>query len=333
MGKSLVLLFDGTWNRYKDRTNVTRMKESILAQDAAGREQRCYYDSGVGTHWYDWLSGGAFGRGLSHNIKQGYAWLGQHYQPGDDIYVFGFSRGAYTARSLVGMIRKCGVLKEVSEYRIEQAYTAYRNKAAAPDAASITTFRKAYSHEPRVKFIGVWDTVGALGIPVSHVPFSRDYYRWHDTELSKIVDFAYHALALDEQRRDYQVTVWSKRKPENVDVEQRWFIGAHANVGGGYPFDPLPNIPLRWLQDQAEGCGLTLGAKQQIGVWDHKAPPVDSFSKFMLGVYKFFKPRYTRPFGSGVNETVDASVWKRWREDAGYRPPTLAAHPDRPAAK
>jgi uncharacterized protein (DUF2235 family) len=333
MAKRIVLLFDGTWNNRRDRTNVVRMRESIATSGQDDPGQPTFYDEGVGTHWYDRFTGALFARGLSENIRQGYQRLARKFDPGDAIFVFGFSRGAYTARSLVGLIRKCGVLKSASDSMVEQAYDLYRDKRIAPGDREAQEFRSAQSHETRVRFIGVWDTVGRVGIPVSHVPFSRDYYTWHDTALSKIVDYAYHAIAVDERRKDYEVAVWTVKKDENIEVEQKWFIGAHANVGGGYdktPPDSLPNAPLRWIQDKAEAAGLRLRSKVQAGATDHLAEINDSFREFMFGIYRIFKNPYDRPYGTGVNESVHDSVWQRWKDMPQYRPRTLSEHPDRP---
>lgn len=333
MGRKVILLFDGTWNNRKDKTNVVRMRDSIASTGQDDPAQPCFYDEGVGTRWHNRITGALFARGLSRNIQQGYQWLARKFKPGDEIYVFGFSRGAYTARSSVGLIRKCGVLRNPSDAMVEEAYNLYRDKNVAPADAAATAFRSRHSHETRVKFIGVWDTVGKVGIPVSHVPFSTDYYTWHDTALSKIVDYAYHAIAVDEYREDYDVAVWTERKNENLEVEQKWFAGAHSNVGGGYdkkPPDTLPNLPLLWIQDKAAATGLTLRSKVRVGTGDHLAEIDNSFKKFMFGIYRFFKPPYTRQFGKGVNETVHESVWRRWKE-TDYRPSVLLKHPGRPA--
>lgn len=330
MSRRIVLLFDGTWNDESSKTNVYRTMKAIRSTGSSDPEQPLFYDEGVGTNWYDRVTGGAFGRGLSANIRQGYQWLCQTYRPGDEVFVFGFSRGAYTARSLVGLIRKCGLVQEPSKARVAEAYGYYRDKNLHPDSDQLQAFREQHSRTIRIHFIGVWDTVGALGVPFSRVPFSRDYYRWHDTELSKIVDYAYHAVAIDENRKDYATAVWTVQKPANKDVEQRWFIGAHANVGGGYGNDSLANRPLRWLQDKAEACGLVLNGKIEVGPEDHLAPVVDSYSEFMFGLYKRFRPRFHRAFGTGVNETVDPTVWDRWQNDSNYRPETLLEHPERP---
>jgi uncharacterized protein (DUF2235 family) len=330
MARNLILLFDGTWNNKRTRTNVIGMRESIRTSGRGDAQQPVFYDEGVGTKWYNRLSGGAFGRGLSENIQEGYAWLSRRCVRDDAIYVFGFSRGAYTARSLVGLIRKCGLLNAVTDETIRQAYDLYRDKSVHPDDPKAVEFRAKHSRETRVRFIGVWDTVGALGIPISQVPFSRDFYQWHDTELSKIVDYAIQAVAVDEHRKDFGVTLWSKLKPDNVKVEQRWFAGAHSDVGGGEG-GALPKLALRWLQDMAEEAGLVLKEKVQIDPQHALGPISDSFGSFMFGIYKLFKKRYHRAFGSGVNEVVDESVWQRWRADPAYRPPSLANHPQRPA--
>lgn len=330
MARNLVLLFDGTWNNRKDETNVLRMRESIDSRGEDDPRQPCRYLTGVGTSWHNWLTGGLFGRGLSENIREGYAWLGREHRPGDHIYVFGFSRGAYSARSCVGFIRKCGLLYDVGEASVEKAYELYRNKDVAPEDFEAVAFRAANSREVRVRFIGVWDTVGALGIPVARIPFSSDYYRWHDTRLSKIVDRAYHAIAVDERREDYKPAVWTERKPaETEEVEQRWFIGAHANVGGGYdkePPDCLARTALRWIQDKAEAAGLALRAKAEVAADDCLAQVNDAYREFAFGMYKWFKRPYDRRFGEGVNETVDLSVWERWKKMPEYRPGSLCRH-------
>jgi uncharacterized protein (DUF2235 family) len=346
-----VLLFDGTWNKPESNTNVERLRRLIAKRDAAGVEQIVDYIPGVGvTQGLKHLLGGAFGYGLSGNVMEGYRRLCETWQPGDDVYLFGFSRGAYTARSLGGLIRKCGLLKHGADGRIAKAaissaYDFYRDTAIQPDDPAALKFRAQHSVEIGIHFIGVWDTVGALGIPdtASWFPFARASYQFHDTELSKIVKYAYQALALDEHRADFAPTVWTRnpdsvkpgetltsKKLEQIEIEQRWFIGAHADVGGGNDRDgagrkpdPLPELPLAWLQQKAIGAGL---ACDEIFVPSSDADtgvPRDSYAEFMYGIYKEFKPPFDRTLGLGVNETVDNSVWQRWHADASYRSPSL----------
>src|SRR3990172_11220547 len=145
--KRLVVLSDGTWSNKRDRTNVIRFRESIATTGQDDPLQPCFYDSGVGTHWYDRFTGALFGRGLSIKIRQDYSWLCEKYSPGDEILVFGFSRGAYTARSLVGLIRKSGLLNAPTPELVQQAYDLYRNKDFSADSSDAMNFRSHHSRE------------------------------------------------------------------------------------------------------------------------------------------------------------------------------------------
>jgi len=340
----LVLLFDGTWNDPQDRTNVYRLARDIFDHDPHGVRQRFYYEPGVGTRQWERLAGGAFGMGLSRNLQNGYDWLVRHHVQGSEIFVFGFSRGAYTARSLVGMIRKCGLLRVSTPGLVKQAESLYRDKQAAPDDACCRDFRQRYSREVEIHFIGVWDTVGALGIPGTNFS-EHGRYAWHDTELSSIVRRAYQAVALDEHRKAYDVALWThargQKKPGQQEVEQRWFIGAHANVGGGYRmegggFDPLASLAYRWICDRAVAAGLSMFTPEPLAD-AHLAEPRDSYREFMRGFYRRYRSfrdrggdgQHYRRFDHdheghpAVGVSVDPSVWQRWRGDSGYRPATL----------
>lgn len=361
--RRLVLLFDGTWSKPESNTNVDRLVQLIAPRDAAGVEQLVNYIPGVGvqpglTH----LLGGAFGYGLAGNVLDGYRWLCATWQAGDELYLFGFSRGAYTARSLGGMIAKCGLLKrrgdaQISAAEISAAYDFYRDTTHQPGDPTAVAYRVAHSNAVDIHYIGVWETVGALGIPdtASWFPFSRKRYRFHDTELSKIVKYAYQALALDEHRADFAPALWTRnpytlqpgetltsKKREQVEIEQRWFIGSHSDVGGGNDCDgagrkpdPLPDLPLAWLQHKAVACGLA-GSKAFVPIADAwTGVPRNSYVEFMGGLYQRFKSPANRVLGESINETIDASVWQRWQADAGYRSPTLvqalsAGHATRP---
>jgi uncharacterized protein (DUF2235 family) len=349
--RKLVLLFDGTWNKPESNTNVERLRQLIAPRDSTGSEQVVNYLPGVGvspglTH----LLGGAFGYGLSGNVMDGYRWLSETRQPGDEIYLFGFSRGAYTARSVGGMIRKCGLLNRradgsVTTADVSRAYDFYRDTGTKPDDPAAQDFRRSYSVEIDIHFIGVWDTVGSLGIPDtgSWFPYARSRYEFHDTELSKIVKCAYQALSLDEHRADFAPAVWTRnpfnlrpgenrtsKKQEQIDIEQRWFIGSHSDVGGGNDSDgagrkpdPLPDIPLAWLQSKAIAAGLACSRLVTPAPDADMGVPRNSYAEFMFGIYKAFKPPFDRILGTGVNEIVDESVWDRWQIDASYRSSSL----------
>jgi hypothetical protein len=218
-------------------TNVSRFHRSVAAAGPDGTEQVTRHNEGVGTHWYDELVGGAFGTGLDHHILAGYRYLVDTYQDGDEVFVLGFSRGAYTARSLVGMVRNCGLLRPRASWwtptpvMVGIAYGIYRTRSDGPDSAAAQDFRSKYAQEISIKFLGVWDTVGALGIPTHWAQtLNMDYYQFHDTRLSKIVENAYQAAALDEHREDYSVCLWDPSGPPGQTIEQRWFAGAHATA-------------------------------------------------------------------------------------------------------
>ena len=349
--RRLVLLFDGTWSKPESDTNVERLRRLIVPRDGAGIEQRVNYIPGVGVqpgigHWF----GGAFGYGFSDTVRDGYRWLCNNWQAGDELYLFGFSRGAYTARSLGGMICKCGLLRRnrttpISDDDVSAAYAFYRDPRSKPHGPATLSLRARHSIEIAIHYIGVWETVGLLGIPdiAAWFPFSRARYRFHDTELSRLVRYAYQALALDEHRADFAPALWTRnpcqlapgesctmKKREQLEVEQRWFIGAHGDVGGGYAHDgagrtpdPLPDIPLAWLQRKAMGCGLACNELFVPAADAWTGVPRNSYAEFLFGLYKWFRRPVNRVLGTSINETIDSSVWQRWFADAGYRPPSL----------
>ncbi len=331
MSRFRVLLFDGTWSHRRDRSHIARLAE-LFEQTAGSSQVSVWYDPGVGTSWYSRLTGGLFGWGLTRNILQGYRHLAESWVEHEEIALFGYSRGAYTARSLVGMLRKSGLMREPSEKSLEDAYRLYRNQEIAPDDREARAFRERWSREVRIAFLGVFDTVGALGIPAPHVPFGRSYYRWHDTELSKIVRRAYHAVALDETRPDYAPTLWAaKEKPEQEEVEQRWFVGVHGTIGGGYgDGDGLSLYSLGWMTERIRRAGLPVREPPRPSPEDLRRPLPDPFAGAIWKSYRLVRGAQPRVFGHGHREVVDPSVWERWRQDPSYRPAPLRDHPGRP---
>jgi uncharacterized protein (DUF2235 family) len=330
--KRIAICFDGTWNKPADEslpadksveTNVCRFYESISDKGADGARQVKWYDAGVGSQWYDRYIGGAIGAGLEFNIVQGYEFLAKTYEDGDEVYVIGFSRGAYTARSLVGMVRNCGLIypKHLA-VRVPMAYGIYRTRDDKADSITAKLFRSAFSRDAKIKFIGVWDTVGALGVPVDILKdVNMKFYEFHDTKLSDIVENAYHAVAIDEHRLDYDVCLWNPETTAAQTLEQRWFTGAHCDVGGGYNDRRLSDLTLRWMQDRAGALGLgveklAVSPKNYLGAW------TDSYGQFLRGVYARKIPRHYRSIGATKfgNETIDESVALRRKDDRDYEP-------------
>ena len=384
--KRLVLCFDGTWNTPEDETNVSRLYAEVADAHGGCPDQLKFYDAGVGTTLGSKLAGGMFGRGLDRNILEGYAWLvnqfvrdagpplaeadGEAFDPGPQIFLFGFSRGAYTARSLAGMLNRCGLVRREligpdpatpDTALVRDAWKLYRQENTAGGEARLRDpwlgFRTRHCLTVKVGFLGVWDTVGALGIPMARnapLPISRGY-EFHDVKLGRIVERGFHAVAIDEQREDFQVTLWDGVHPgARTTVEQRWFPGAHANVGGGYQDDMLPDPPLKWMAERAievglefnneftsrlagAGCKASLPADFELRGDEYLGPVRDSYAEFAFGLYRAFRVmklagRYEREMlVNGVNETIDATAHKKWAADTGYRPANFAAagRPDR----
>jgi uncharacterized protein (DUF2235 family) len=311
--KRIVICADGTWNapptrrgHAADATNVWLLYQLIPPAARDGKPQLAYYHPGVGNGGpFDRLLGGMFGLGLSRNVLDCYRFIVEHYAPGDSLYLFGFSRGAYTVRSLAGLMRNCGIIDraklpagEERERVIRAAYRLYRGRGDgnAPVADRAVAFRARHAHpDCRITCIGVWDTVGSLGIPVGLLGrLSQYWFGFHDVTLSSWVDRGFHAVAIDERRRPFLPTLWQQQpaaRAEGQVVEQAWFTGVHADVGGGYAGTEreLANVTLRWMINRvSRWCGLGLdpsplaaGAPSEIALHDSLkwyylllAPPV-----------------------------------------------------------
>jgi uncharacterized protein (DUF2235 family) len=268
--KRIVVCCDGTWNRpdAESPTNVAKMALAVADTDGE-TPQLVLYHRGVGTGRFDRVRGGAFGWGLSRNVRDCYRFVVEHFEPGDELFFFGFSRGAYTARSTVGLIRNAGILLREHLDRVDAAYSLYRDRGETrrPGGIEATLFRRSFSHDDiAVRFVGVWDTVGALGIPGVPKRLCGRLWAFHDTELSSKVALAYQALAIDERRRPFVPSLWH-RKPDDAGVlEQRWFAGVHSDIGGGYPDCSLAEITLWWMAGKAREAGLALKPDHLVGV-------------------------------------------------------------------
>jgi uncharacterized protein (DUF2235 family) len=334
--KRLILCCDGTWNKADQvqdgtpcPTNVVKLAYRIAKHAENGMPQVILYDQGVGTgNSIDRLTGGAFGEGLEDNIYRAYRFLIANYEPGDEIWLFGFSRGAFTARSIAGVIRKCGILSRVAVQHYVKAVELYRMSEVHPDDPTAVNFRSQFSccgTDPiKIRFIGVWDTVGALGIPLAGLRgLNRRDYTFHDTALSGTVELAYHALALDEHREPFVPSLWMEKRKPNQTIEQMWFPGVHSDVGGGYPETAISDITLEWMMEKARSAGLAL---DPLALAAHPLSPNptgvlhDSRSlpyKFMRGI--------DRPIDTSGSQFVHPSALARWDADPNYCPKNLLA--------
>ena len=305
----IAIFCDGTWNSptIEQPTHVVRLFEATAKTNA----QQSHYFEGVGADDGQpgfvakalmKLGGGAFGWGLNDHIKAAYRQLCEQYEAGDEVFVFGFSRGAYTARSLVGMIRKCGIVADPTEQNIEKAFRLYRMRGAEhhPDMLKVLSARRSLSphvatsqadldwrtvtpwpdngrhHIIRIAYVGVWETVGGLGMPAPLLgPVAKLWNRkfeFHDTSLTSLVASARHAVALDERRVFYKPALWDNLeasreggglnkgdRSETRPYQQLWFIGDHAIVGGSSRKSrALAGEALEWIAKGAQEAGLEI---------------------------------------------------------------------------
>ena len=355
--KRLVFNFDGTWNRLDAvcPTNVVLTAESILPIDPSGVAQLNYYDQGVGTDRGDRLRGGVFGRGLTRNLTDAYRNLVFNYTPGDEIFIFGFSRGAFSARSFAGLIRNSGIVRREHAGKTFRAVELYRSRKPgdAPSGREAAEFREAYAHPPaQIAYLGVWDTVGALGIPnyYSIARFFNRKHAFHDCSLSSSVRSARHAVAIDETRRTFEPTLWDNFEQLNRErgkdpaaddapYQQKWFSGVHSAVGGGTPSRGLSDHALEWVWEGARRAGLALDSSPDSRLYslqpDFTQPldgtdPAAAAAKRRLAVSVWRQA----PRANGPGEVVHVSVSarRRWHApverlpgNAPYRPGALRA--------
>ncbi len=401
--KRLLICLDGTWNNRTTSTNVFHLYNLAAETDARGVRQLRYYDEGVGTGVLDRVSGGAFGFGLDENVIQAYEWLVEQYDEGDEIYITGFSRGAYTARSLGGFIMKCGLLRRGAPLTVEQLWDGYRvlGRRSGPHASppksqwtrivgkEVRPYRSLidlkwdtghvkvtdpnptekllieWSRRTPIECIGVFDTVGAMGLGALGIPGLRsEEMAYHNTNPSKLIKHGYHALAIDERRFSFRPNLWRRFRAEDLasaeveawsTYEQRWFTGAHANVGGGYADNPLSLFSLAWMAGRMADLGLafkSLPVRPAIqtclpllkSLDGYKPYLRDSYGEFLGGFWKLltFGLGYDRPIAApprvttrytleSLNETIDPSVREFWEAEPSYRPRNLQKYLSRAA--
>lgn len=262
MSKRIVYCSDGTWQSPLKNTNVYRIYKAL----SVSADQVTYYDDGIGADamGLDRFVQGAFGRGLVQKVIDGYTKISHVYEEGDEVYIFGFSRGAYTARSLAGMIAACGVPRgRFSDDCVSKAFAAYRDPVHR--TSLLADLKTCGLADVCIRMVGVWDTVGSLGIPAIFGAVDQKAYGFLDTRLNPDVKNAYHALAIDEQRAQFSATLWDETNlAPGQTIEQVWFAGCHSDVGGGTPMGStvdgatrLSDIPLAWMITKAKALGLT----------------------------------------------------------------------------
>lgn len=384
MPKNIVFCADGTWNGPEDQTgksivdaddnageltgdtvtNVVKFyanlagrptletlmlhneQEKLLSDTAGKTLQVAKYLHGVGDSRNVAMQvlGGVFGVGVLARIVRGYTFISRHYQPGDAIYILGFSRGAYTARALAGMIARVGLL-DPQRYDVNDKEASYRRGVAAwhhSKGMTLTGNSTAISLANRfldfvesfvargvlsntdlianvpIKAVGVWDTVGSMGMPLYLRDRRYDIFHFTDTKLSDKVERGFHAMAIDERRADFPVTPWERRS----GIEQVWFLGAHADVGGGYveTESRLSDVALQWMMHKLTDVGVRF------------ATPLTRVPNCQFDTQAIHMPWGNPPFNflaktprkPLLEDTFHSSVCERWKSDASYRPQALS---------
>jgi uncharacterized protein (DUF2235 family) len=369
--KRLVVCCDGTWRRLDEarQTNVGLIACAVAPRDTVGRRQIVAHLDGVGSgrgggrlaKALDRFIGGAFGAGLDDTLEEAYRFLVFNYEPGDEILIFGYSRGAFTARSLAGLVRKCGVIERRHAAQIGAALELYRDRdpAKGPDKAPSRQFRADYAAHVaigesdiawrtetlggdwsdttilRVAYVGVFDTVGALGIPslFGNGPLFNRRHRFHDTELSSHVAAARHAVAIDERRPAFKPTLWTNlarlngaHTGDHAPYQQRWFPGVHGAVGGGGTDRGLSSHTLLWVLDGAHGLAVHADMRERIAAeCDALAPLIPSPRSDPLAGW--IRDRLARDRDgpeAGDVEALSEAARIRWRDAVPpWRPRTL----------
>jgi hypothetical protein len=358
MSKNIVICADGTGNTtVKGRgTNVFKLYEAVDQNDhrfdGSAVQQVAIYHDGVGTESLKWVRifGGVFGWGLSRNVKQLYGELARVYDKDDRIFLFGFSRGAFTVRTLAGLVTTCGIVDPTrystnrSFWRaVRHAYRHYRRKyqtvfsrmlrgKVAIDNEELRKFSvgiEAFDDPDRniIQFIGVWDTVDAVGSPfgIADIINSMVYrFKFPDTTLSSEVAHACHALALDEPRQSFKPVLWCERPEDAERIEQVWFAGSHSNVGGGYPRQGMSLVALDWMMRKAEEHGLRFLPQHRLLYRDGTDVDDKMYDpRAGLGMFYRWKPRHVAELcrRNNVAPKVHRTVFQRIaRNTEGYAP-------------
>lgn len=340
MKRRLIVCCDGTWQDLDQGypTNVVKMAQAIKLVDNQDIHQIVYYDEGLGTKQVDGSSlidkltkmmGGGLGFGIDHKIQNAYCFLCMNYEPGDEIYLFGFSRGAYTVRCLAGLIYNSGLPHREFVRKIPEAYEIYREKQDpknAPDGNKAIAFREKYGPQVPIKALCCWDTVASLGIPdiVHSLHLDEKFnerYRFFDDKVNPTIENAIHAVAIDEIRKVFDVTRMESSQPNQVT--QVWFPGAHGCIGGGSKEESgLSDGALVWMMEQVKKLGLVLDETHvEDGIKPNYAAHFDNTPKFPFIIGS---PNLRKVTGSFAD--LHESVKQRWQDPnlhPAYRPKNL----------
>lgn len=353
MAKNVVICIDGTGNEFGSaNSNVVKLY-SVL--DCSDQRQLAYYHPGLGTmgsrsalthiaQWWTKLIGLAFGYGLSEVLEDCYSFLMEHYEDGDTLFIFGFSRGAYCARALAALLHMYGLVRKGNEPLIRYVLKLFKKKnRESLDFELANKFKSTFSRGCKIHFVGIWDTVSSVGWiydPVT-LPF---------TAANPDIEVGRHAISIDERRCSYRQNLWREKPTAGQDIQQLWFAGVHSDIGGGYPENEsgLSKISLQWLLSEAKAHGLLTNQAREDAVMGISNPKMSrpdcraELHKSLKGwwwVLEIFPRRYYDvsqerptirwkvPIGRcrtlPLNAKIHPSAYQRMKEDSTYRPSNL----------
>lgn len=347
MSKNIVICMDGTWNDPTEKTNVYKLFQALAADPEIGvpngpifgrhsyrkgNDLVAFYVEGVGAKGRkQGMGGGAFGVGLHERVLHAFLLASHCYQPGDKLWIFGFSRGAWSARSLAGFISAAGLLS-AAEAQADDSFDNANNLWCQAKLKGALDCGKQFwaKHDAApIQLVGVWDTVGALGIPFFNGirvfdQIEKHLFDFADLELSNRVKYGRQALAIDERRKDFEPTLWQAR--DDGSIKQVWFPGVHADIGGGYPESGLSDITLQWMIDEivALNAGLNIDSTRLHPGLDpdlRQARHDESVKKVWS-----FRPRNPRVIATDAN--LAPCVGQKIQQCPGYRPEALRLRPE-----
>ncbi len=316
----LIVILDGTLSSLEEgEVSNAGFAFKLLSERVPGLRRKIYYEPGL--QWEHWRKATdiAFGRGINRQIRRAYGWLASNYRPGDRIFLMGYSRGAYAVRSLGGVIDRIGLLRSdvATERNVVMAYRHYQTQ---PESEVAQAFSKANCHTGvGIEMVGVWDTVKALGLRVPLLwLFTEDAHAFHNHQLGPHIRHGFQALALNETRAAFDPVLWECPPGWTGHVEQVWFRGAHADIGGQIgSFQvarPLANIPFVWMMEKAQVCGLVLpeGWRERFPC-DPSAPMVGTWQRWGKFFLMRHRRRVLRDPSESLHPTVPQQETRRWK--------------------
>lgn len=317
--KKIALFLDGSWQNKSNNTNISKMYKLCTDESIVK-----YYDGGVGSSKSIWdkITGGVFGSGVQKNIIEAYDFIKRTYEDGDQIFIYGFSRGAFTARSLAGFLDLVGLPEKNSNISSLTLFNYYKEKKY--DAISDLIVQDK-TKDVNIKMIGVFDTVKSIGSPINIGGINKNW-SFHNSHLCENTENAFHAVSIDERRYNFKPVLWTAKNDTQM-VKQRYFAGDHSDVGGGYKNNDTASLSaLNWMIKNSNICGLNINRNKEV---QNVLIPIihDGYTNMFFGLYRKLSKPYNRKINISIlGVEIDYSVIHRLKHDTKYKPSNLLTY-------